>query len=89
MALTGTFLFRGVSVPQAYVQARGMMLTSKSEIRGHAIIWASLAESQNPEGQPFDYLTFDFELTDLSVPIYTAAYAALKAMPQFANFQDC
>lgn len=89
MALTGTFSFRGFAVQGAYVQARGMMLTGKSEVRGRGVVWASQAESQSGEGQPLDVVTCDFELTDLSTPIYDAAYAALKGLPQFAGFTDC
>lgn len=89
MALTGTFSFRGFAVQGAYVQARGMMLTGKTEVRGRGVVWASQAESQAEGGQPLDTVTVDFELTDLSTPIYDAAYAALKGLPQFAGFADC
>lgn len=89
MAIKGTFLFRGFAAQNAYVQARGMMLVGKSNVRGRGIIWTSQVESQSNENQPLDIVTFDFELTDLSTPIYDAAYAALKTMPQFSGFSDC
>lgn len=89
MALTGTYSFRGFAVPGAYIQARGMMFVDKSNVRGRGVVWTSQAESQTEGGQPLDIVTCDFEMNDLSTPIYDAAYAALKAMPQFAGFSDC
>lgn len=89
MALTGTFSFRGFAVPGAYVQARGMMLVEKQSVRGRGFVWASQSESRIEGGEPLQIVTVEFELTDLSTPIYDAAYAALKAMPQFAGFSNC
>ena len=89
MALTGTYSFRGFSVQGAYVQARGMMLVGKSDVRGRGVVWASEAESKREGGEPLDTVTVDFELSDLSTPIYTAAYAALAGMPQFQGWTNC
>jgi hypothetical protein len=89
MAISGVFEFRGLTIGDCYVRVRRMIFLGKNRVQCQAEIWATQTEAQADGGEMLNVATFEFDYSDLARPIYDAAYASLKAMPEFQGFTDC
>lgn len=89
MAITGNYTFRGLNVPNVYVQARGFIFLTKTTVQCTALVWLSANDAHTDCIQPLEITGCAFELASVDDPIYPAAYAALKTLPQFAGYADC
>lgn len=86
MALTGTFVYNGYSVPGAYVVARAQSLVAKNETVVCAEVYPS-QEARYSWPQPMFTVGGGFALDLAGGNIYEQSYAYLLTRPEFAGFQ--
>lgn len=76
-----------VICPEAYIRVvAGMWSAAMGTARVDANIYKDVAARQSG-AEPVDRITVEFAL-DPSAELFTQAYAALKARPEFANATD-
>lgn len=77
----------GLALPAAYARILSAQVTKDL---AHVVVLFYATEAARQNGaRPVDERLFVFTTASLSGDILPAAYAALKALPEFAGAQDC
>ena len=95
MAIKLNFIWRGVTIPQAYVRIDHIQGGKREErvtpsMSGTAVWQASVGVyADSGQNVPILVLGISVPITDINESPFIPLYAALKAMPDFAGAVDC
>ena len=92
MAITGTFNFRGASIPGAYIRLSAYRWGKDSSLQGVFSVFANRAAAQpeeitgDPAQPPIEYVHMDAVPIEAGESPHDVLYARLMAM--FPEFED-
>lgn len=95
MAIKLNFIWRGVTIPQAYVRIDHISGGKREErvtpsMPGTAVWQASVGIYADPsQDVPILVLSVTVPISNINQSPFISLYAALKAMPEFAGAVDC
>jgi len=89
MAITGSYNFDGITVPNAYGRIADFTIREKFTTNAYLALYVSV-EYAAQSGAQFRGVFFPF-VYDPAAPesLNAQAYAAAKQLPQFAGWTDC
>lgn len=90
MAIKGSYVWRGISLPEAYVRIANVNGNPRDGFVVEFCIFSSPAFAANDENKykAMQGSQLRIDVTD-PTQIFSAGYAALKALPELAHFVDC
>lgn len=90
MAIKGSYTWRGVTLPEAYVRIANINGNPRDGFSMEFCIYSSQAFAADPENKykMMQGRQVKVEVTD-PAQIFPAGYAALKALPELEHFVDC
>jgi hypothetical protein len=90
MAIKGSYTWRGVSLPEAYVRIANVQGNPREGFAIEFAIYSSPAFAANPDNK---YKFMQGAQVRVEAPdptqLFSLAYAALKQLPEMSGFVDC
>ena len=90
MAIKGSYTWRGIELPEAYVRISNVQGNPRDGFTADFCIYSSpaFAADVNNKFKFMQGAQLRVEATD-PTQLFALAYAAIKQLPEMANFVDC
>jgi hypothetical protein len=90
MALSGSMVFRGISLPSAYARIERFHGEQKVVVRAFVSTYATEGAAAEGVGNELtmDLLEFQYDLAS-PLSLNAQAYEVAKQLPQFVGWRDC
>ena len=90
MAIKGSYTWRGIQLPEAYVRISNIQGNPRDGFNVEFNIYSSAEFASNPENKYKMMLGSQVRVeTEDPTQLFSVAYAALKSLPELSHFADC
>lgn len=87
MALTGTFTYQGLTIPNSYVRGENFTFVGKFDCRAYMEVYTSQQQAFTVPYNPLTVVICDFAYNPINTEsVNTQAYNAALLLPEFAGF---
>lgn len=88
MALSGSFTYKGISIPNSYVRAVNFLFIGKFECRAQLEVYVDQQQATTVPYNPISVVICDFVYDPSGPSLHSQAYSAALAMSEFLTFQS-